>query len=45
MQMDVYKTLSCFYTTKKILHESTRFIRIYLKSFSSGAVGYTSLPQ
>jgi len=33
MQTDVYKTLSCFYTTKKIPHESTRFIRIYFELF------------
>ena len=33
MQMDVHKTLSCFYTTKKIPHESTRSIRIYFEIF------------
>jgi len=33
MQMDVYKTLSCFYTTKKIPHESMRSIRIYFEIF------------
>jgi len=33
MQMDVRKTLSCFYTTMKIPHESTRSIRIYFEIF------------
>jgi len=33
MQMDVHTTLSCFYTTKKISHESTRSIRIYFEIF------------
>jgi len=33
MQTDVYKTLYCFYTTKKMLHESTRSIRIYFEIF------------
>jgi len=32
-QMGVHKTLYCFYTTKKILHESTRSIRIYFEIF------------
>jgi len=45
MKMDVHKTLSCFYTTKKIYHESTRSFASILKSFSSGAEAYTSLPQ
>jgi len=31
--MDVHKALSCFYTTKKIPHESTRSIRIYFEIF------------
>jgi len=38
MQMDLHKTLYPFYTTKKILHESTRSIRIGLKSYSGGVV-------
>ena len=33
MQTDVHKTLYCFYTTKKMPHESTRSISIYLKIF------------
>ena len=33
MKMDVHKTLSSFYTTKKIPHESTRSIRIYFEIF------------
>ena len=33
MQTDVYKTLYCFYTTKKMPHESTRSIRIYFEIF------------
>ena len=33
MQMYVYKTLSCFYTTKKIPHESMHSIRIYFEIF------------
>jgi len=33
MQTDVYKTLYCFYTTKTMLHESTRSIRIYFEIF------------
>jgi len=33
MQMDVYKTHSCFYTTKKIPHESTYSIRSYFETF------------
>jgi len=33
MKMDVHKTLSCFYTTKKIPHESTCSICIYFESF------------
>jgi len=37
--MDIHKTLSCFYTTKKIPHEGMRSICIYLKSFSSKAAG------
>jgi len=28
MQMDVHKTYYCFYTTKKMTHESTRSIPI-----------------
>jgi len=31
--MDVYKTLYCFYTTKKIPHESKRSVRIYFEIF------------
>ena len=31
MQMVVHKTLYCFYTAKKIPHESTRSIRIYFE--------------
>jgi len=31
MQMDVHKTLYCFYTTKKIPHKSTRSNRIYFE--------------
>jgi len=31
MRTDVYKTLYCFYTTKKMPHESTRSIRIYFE--------------
>jgi len=38
MQMNVLKTLYCFYTTRKMPHESTRSICIYLKSFSGGSV-------
>jgi len=45
MKMDVHKTLYCFYTTTKIYHESKRSFAYVLKSFSSGVVGYTSLPQ
>jgi len=33
MQKDVHKTLYCFYTTKKMPHESTRSIRIYFEIF------------
>jgi len=33
MQIDVHETLSRFYTPKKILHESTRSIRIYVEIF------------
>jgi len=33
MHTDVYKTLYCFYTTKKMPHESTRSIRIYFEFF------------
>jgi len=33
MQMDVQKTLSCFYTSKKIHHESTHSIRIHFGIF------------
>jgi len=33
MQMDVHKTLSFFYTTKKSPHESTRSIRICFEIF------------
>jgi len=33
VQMDVHKTLSCFFTTKKISHESTHSIRIYFEIF------------
>jgi len=33
MEMDVHKTLYCFYTTKKMPHESTRSIRIYFEIF------------
>jgi len=33
MQMDVHKTLSCFYTTKNIPHESTCSIRTYFEIF------------
>jgi len=33
MQIDVHKTLYCFYTTKKIPPESTRSIRIYFEIF------------
>ena len=40
MQTDVYKTLYCFYTTKKMPHESTLSIRIYFEFFSRGAVAY-----
>jgi len=31
--MHVHKTLYCFYTTKKMPHESTRSIRIYFEIF------------
>jgi len=33
MQTDVHKTLYAFYITKKILHDSTRSIRIYFEIF------------
>jgi len=33
MQTDVHKTLYCFYTTKKMPHESMRSIRIYFEIF------------
>jgi len=33
MQTDVHKTLYSFYITKKILHDSTRSIRIYFEIF------------
>jgi len=33
MQTDVYKALYCFYTTKKMPHESTRSIRTYFEIF------------
>ena len=33
MQMDVYKKLYCFYTTKKMPHESTRSVRICFEIF------------
>jgi len=33
MQMDVHKTLCCFYTTKKMPHESTHSICIYFEIF------------
>jgi len=39
MQMDVHKTLSCFYTTKKITRESTRSIRIYYEIFFKWSCG------
>ena len=46
MQMDVHKTLYCFYTTKKMPHESTRSIRIYFQFWNIFQVKlYTSLPQ
>jgi len=38
MQMDFHKTIYPFYTTKKIPHESTRSVRIILKSHSGGLV-------
>jgi len=38
MQMDLLKTIYLFYTAKKIPHESTRSIRIFLKSYSGGVV-------
>jgi len=33
MQMNIQKTLYCFYTTKKIPHASTRSICIYFEIF------------
>ena len=33
MQTVVHKTLYCFYTTKKMPHESMRSIRIYFEIF------------
>jgi len=36
MQMNVYKTLYCFYTTKKMPHETRAPLASILKSFSSG---------
>jgi len=33
MEMGVHKILYCFYTTKKLPHESMRSIRIYFEIF------------
>jgi len=38
MQMDFHKKLYPFYITKKIPRETTRFVRIILKSYSRGVV-------
>ena len=38
MQMDLRERLYLFYTAKKIHHESTCSIRIFLKSYSGGVV-------
>jgi len=38
MKIDLHKTSYPFYTTKKISHESTRSVRIFLKSYTCGVV-------
>jgi len=42
--MDVYKTLYCFYITKKMPHESALSICIYFEIFFLVEL-YTNVPQ
>jgi len=45
MQMDVHKTLYCFYITKRFPMKARAPFASILKSFWSGALGYTNLTK